>query len=465
MWALALIFTTSTAGAEVASPSDGGTQAESAESRSDKPSLLEPVRLARQGLPSGPIQELKGGGHLISAMATAAEIHHTSMLPVGRRSSSIPVDTVLVSEGRIDGVLPEGRRRGLLLQTKDNIQAICTAGRVAMVAQADRIAVAALEGEALVGKAGIFRALQPGRVRVYDRLSGSFSERSLLGATSLKKEGLSVAIAGPAKVGVRPQRVEGARGYKTILLSDTGRALHQVAEHDGVAELSLQVPHAGDFLVVARAIDEFGFAGAPSAPLKVSVLGIVNGESVVRHGLIFLAPGQMAQVVGQGGLMMRYGTSPEYVPAPASIGLPGQKATTVEFRDPKDSDRYAVFRLAPRVLRTRIDIGPGRSTWPRDTLQLRVRMWDGHGQPLSWMDEYKVTVRVGLEEVDVDWQRSNGQLQASLPPQRGPGPWVVRVSVADPNEQELARNFLEVSPSDEKFSPPPLTRTQQVASR
>lgn len=104
-------------------------------------------------------------------------------------------------------------------------------------------------------------------------------------------------------------------------------------------------------------------------------------------------------------------------------------------------------------------MGPQLGLWPQDDIDIRVRMWDGHGQPLSWMDEYRLVVKVGVEEVPVEWERQEGELRTVVAPQAGKGPWVLRVSVIDPTGHEIGRNFLEV------ISPKPKKKSRKTASK
>ena len=375
---------------------------------------------------------------------------HTAMLPIGPRSASVPVETIDVSGGRVDAKIPEGAAQGVLLHAS-GVQAISTGGRLAIIADGESVVVAAISGEALVGEKGRFKTLSEGNIRQFNLSTGRVSDRTFLPAPATASSGLGVALSGETEVGVSSKKVPGAVLYRALLLNNDGSQAGEWTESSDPQSLSARAPRAGSYWAVVRAVDEFGFAGAPSVPRPVQVLGLSNAGEVVRHDMIFLGPGETAQLVGQQGLVMRYGTSPDFIPAPTSLSLPDRKATTVEFRDPGDANRFAVFKLAPRLLNTSIQVGPPTSQWPRDNIDISVKMWDGHGHPLSWMDEYQLVVKVGLDEIPVEWERGNGELTTVLPPQPGPGPWVVRVSVLDPTGSEIGRNFLEiVAPSSAK---------------
>lgn len=389
---------------------------------------------------------LKRDVTLLLEEQTEYKVRHTASLPVGPRGARVPVETIQVQSGRADAQIPDGAAQGVLFESRGNVQAISIGGRLAIVANSSSVSIATLEGDALVGQKGRFKPLQAGRIRHYDLRTGIVSDRALLPAPQAETKGLGVALSGGAEVKIQSTRVAGAKKYRAMLLRSDGTLAGPWVESESPQGLAAHVEQAGTYWAVVLAVDEFGFAGQASPPQPTQVLGLSNSSEVVRHGMIFLGPGQSAHIVGQRGLVMRYGTSPEFIPAPSSISLPGRKATTVEFRDPTDPHRFAVFKLAPRLLKTRILVGPAMSVWPRDNVDISVRMWDGHGHPLSWMDDYRLIVKVGVNEVPVDWARGNGELTTVLPPQTGAGPWVVRVSVLDPTGAEIGRNFLEIAP-------------------
>lgn len=413
---------------------------------------LDSAELNELALFEGVPLEIKRNAELRLSEPGVAEPTHTSKLAVGRRGKLVPVESVRVGQGRVDVLFGKAPERGVLLHTEDQYQAIATGGRIAMANFDDRVAVAALEGPALVGRKGIFKPLLEGQVRVFHRASGTSKDRPLLGATTLQITGLAMSLTGGAELPLSVRDLDGAAGYRVQLLDKTGSRVGGAEESKKGSPLGIRVSRPGTYWAVVRALDPEGFGGAVSQPVEVSVLGVKNAENLVRHGLVYLAPGDRAEIVGQSGLVMRYGTSPEFVPAPQSINLPDKKATTVEFRDPAHPDRYAVLRLAPRMLKSRIIIGPATSTWPEDKIDISVNVWDGDGGALSWMDEYKLRVRVGLEEIPLEWRRDGRSLRASLPPQPGPGPWVIRLSIMGPDDEELARDFLEVIPTP---APPP----------
>ena len=405
--------------------------------------------LTHEGRFVGNTTSLKRGVVLLTADETKTTRKHTAKLPVGRRGAMIAVETLSVRGGRADVILPPKPSGGVLLESSQKIQTIVTAGRATVIERGNKVIVGAIHSNLLVGKSGRFKTLLAGTLRIFDTKRGTVFDRPILKAPTAHTGGLSVSLSDSVAVSFSATPIHKAKLYRTVLLDSDGVRIEQTWDSQDPTKLQLKAPHAGTFWAVVRAVDEYGVASEPSAPLPIKVLGLQNGKDIARHGMIFLSPGQSAKIVGQEGLVMRYGTSPEFIPAPQSISLPGRKATTVEFRDPGDPKKYAIFKLAPRLLKTSIQVGPALGVWPRDDINILIKMWDGHGHPLAWMDEYQIIVKVGVDEVPVSWERSNGQLTTTLSAQNGTGPWVVRVSIIDSTGSEIGRNFLEV------IAPPP----------
>jgi hypothetical protein len=160
--------------------------------------------------------------------------------------------------------------------------------------------------------------------------------------------------------------------------------------------------------------------------------------------------GERLQLLGTDGLEFRYGISPEWLPAPSSVGLPRGEATTVEFRAPSRPEATVQLSLAPLLAEADIEVGPPRAVWPGPPVEVRVALRDGAGQLLSPADGFRTSVRIDDQPVRVVWRDSPEGQRAAVPAPSGPGPWVVRVVVTDKRGAEVARGFLEVAPA-----PPP----------
>lgn len=423
------------------------------DARLDAPSALVHAPPLRDGnaltIDNATRLDLKRGITLDLAPAARAEAKFTSKLPIGARGALIYVENVEVSTGRVDATAPNDSTAGVLLQGAGGVQAITAKGRLSMVVGADHVAVATWDNPALVGQNGSFKALPPNTVRTFDLKSGQSVDRPRLAASTARSSGLGFSLGGEVPVVLEAAGDPSAKSYCGFLFDGTGAKVDSSCGHSNPKQLLLTAPSAGTFWGAVAAVDSDGFAGALSQPVLVRVLGL-NKPHEVKNGAVLLGPGEKAELVGYEGLIMRYGTSPEYYPASSTVAMFERKPTSIEFRNPERPSEYAILNLSPRLLKSRIQIGPAWGTWPENEVKIAVQMWDGDGQALETLDDYRVVTRVGLEPVDVDFSQHGTQLVGTLEPQAGPGPWVVRVSILDSAGNEVSRDFLEVTNSDDK---------------
>ncbi len=389
-------------------------------------------------------QVLKRDLLLKTSADAQAEVRFTSKLPIGRRGASLYVENVEVTQGRVDAIAPDNLTAGVLLQGPKNVQAITAAGRLSMVVFDDHVSVTVLKGQALVGKSGLFKPLSGNKIRTFDLTRGDFSDRDRLGAPQAHSGGLNFSLGGSVPISLRASAVSGAASYCGFLFDQTSEIVAESCGHTNPENIAFDAPRAGNFWGAVSAVDSDGFAGELSKPTLVRILGLAERYEI-KNGTVLLAPGQRAQIVGYEGLVMRYGTSPEFIPASDSVGIPGRKATTIEFRNPNNAAEYAFLSLRPQLLKSRIKIGPALGTWPENEVTISVQMWDGEGRSLDILNKHTVVTRVGLKEVDVNFARQGDKLVGVLQPQRGPGPWVVRVSILDSAGDEVTRDFLEIA--------------------
>lgn len=370
-----------------------------------------------------------------------------SQLPIGAAGARVATQTIHVKSGRVDVLLPgRSKERGVMLLAPEGVSALSTSGHLTLIVEPEVILVAALSSDGLVGIKSRFRPLAPGVVRRIQRATSQFEDHALLGAPRLGAPGqLHLALSGTTSIPLHLTPVAGARSYRVLVSrAASGPALSERFFADPAAAVA-EVPEAGNYVAVVHAIDVFGFEGAPSAPLTLHILGLEPGQDLLSHGsTIHLEPGQRARLRGAEGLLMRLGNAVDFVPAVASVGLSGQRSTTLEFKDPTDPNSVASVTLVPRLLRSQIDIGPHNVAWPDEPVQISVKLWDGQGAPLESMTDYQATVTVNGQPVTVNWTTEAGTLESTLSPQPGLGPWIVRVSLKNARGLEVIRNSLEV---------------------
>jgi hypothetical protein len=189
----------------------------------------------------------------------------------------------------------------------------------------------------------------------------------------------------------------------------------------------------------------------------------------VENGGIYVSGGQQVKFSNTEGIEMTHLGVGKYVPASDPVSLFRNQRTIVSFRFP-GSDDETIARLEPRDVYAEVFIGPKLATWPKDNLELTIRLRTRAGAPAPGFIEIVPKVHVGIEPLEVTWRRIGNDLRATVPPQAGQGPWVIRVDVTDQFGIQLGRDFVEVaeqkpkSPTKAAVSPPGTTRTVRVAS-
>ena len=91
-------------------------------------------------------------------------------------------------------------------------------------------------------------------------------------------------------------------------------------------------------------------------------------------------------------------------------------------------------------------------SWPGKSLIAWIGLKNVGLPARQWPEIFKIKTVLGLNELGVDWHEKGGVLRGEIPPQAGPGPWVIRVSVEDMAGHLIARNFYEVSRRKKKLS-------------
>ena len=407
------------------------------------------------------LQELLRGAQMRIHQGADAVSLHSAQLPVGARGSKIPVQSVGVRKGRIDVLLgSKPKERGVMLQGPHDVVALATTGRLTMVISDEAVSVIAFESDVLVGVKGNFKPLQEGILRRIDRRSGRIEDTTALPAPSASvKSRLHVALDGAVQIPVAVAPTPGAAGYGVTWHRIDGTGSPTTRVFSDAAQVRLDVSEPGNYSARVYALDALGFEGTPCAPLALHVLGLEPGqEKMTANGTIILEQGQRARLWGTQGLEMRYGSSPQFVPAGPSLGLASFRPTTVEYRDPQDPRASAIVMLVPKVLQSQVQMGPKMVHWPEQPVQITVRLWD-NGVPLADTAEYVARVTVNGQEIPLQWEHRRGSLEGSLQPQSGPGPWIVRVNVTNARGVEVARDFLEVVEHKRPLRPIPVTKT------
>ncbi len=119
------------------------------------------------------------------------------------------------------------------------------------------------------------------------------------------------------------------------------------------------------------------------------------------------------------------------------------------------STQEAKIRLEPREIHARITIGPREARWPSARVTVKIHMVNENGKTVPERIRAVPKVLIDVDPVDVHWTRHGRDLEAVVPAPARPGPWVVRVEVADQYGEALGRDFLEVAPEEQRTARAP----------
>ncbi|HEV8549296.1 MAG TPA: hypothetical protein VGQ57_09710, partial [Polyangiaceae bacterium] len=169
------------------------------------------------------------------------------------------------------------------------------------------------------------------------------------------------------------------------------------------------------------------------------------GGFIDAGGTLYFSPGSRLGLAHMEGVEMSFGRSGEFGVAPPWIDLLRDEPRLFSFRAAGAGSQAATTELflVPRRARARVEFGPRTPSWPGKPLEISVKVQDNLRATAA--ADANPVVTVGVEPVAVKFRREGESLKGELPPQAGPGPWVVRVVVKDPNGLELGRDFVEIA--------------------
>lgn len=357
-----------------------------------------------------------------------------------------------------------------VFRTDHNLTGVCLEGQLA-IDVGEQARVANLEGSAEVRQGTKWQDLPNGSILFTERGFPRPHERTAISPPRwLGAQRAWAGFKGPAHVGgFRWTTVSGAQAYRVRIL-DASRTQTLFERDSERAELATNAVdlEPGSYWASVRAIDEFGFPGQPSAPLKFQVIGFVPSRDsyLDNSGIARVGNDGILTFSNTEGLEMTYGSVDGWIEAPPQVYLRRDERTLIGFRYPGDLDVVTVPALAQSVSAD-VEIGPPNPVWPGPKVALVVRLRDASGGLDAERVKPHIVTRIGLKPIALAWQREGNTLRAELPPQSGNGPWVVRVSVLHPLGDELGRGVLEIN-GKEVFarpppSPPPIVSRPQVA--
>src|SRR6478735_1048112 len=361
-----------------------------------------------------------------------------------------------LQSGRVDVELPKAGRNAVLANM-GKLSAIVTSGRAAFRVDGSEATTANIEGAV--------RSLVNEHWQTIPL--GWTATLSKDDPNALAKPGLPAPILSSAQRmwlaandtvgmhGFRWTRVPGAHGYELRVrrLAD-GKVLDQRRTENLEWNTPLTPVEPGKYAVALRSIDARGMESGWSSESELRVIGVLLPPGAYStEQAIYLGVGQQVQFTNTAGLEMTYLGAGRYFPAAQSTGLYRGQKTVIGFRLPGTLDT-AIARLEPRGIYADVQIGPQSAVWPRDPISIDIQLKSESGGEVPACVQAVPTVTVGVEPVDVNFEQEGNTLHALVQPSTKPGPWILRVDVADQYGGPLGHDFLEIAAQPRKLAPP-----------
>lgn len=355
-----------------------------------------------------------------------------------------PTWSLALLQGRVDVGVPAKPRNAVLVSV-DKVSAVVTTGDVGVLANDKTVLVANANGKVRTFINNRWATVEKGRMSQIDAAHPAGVDASLPPSPEFGKgTRMWLTAAEPVAVGDQSwESVAGARRYEVELRRNSVVLGRQSVTSPRVGTLARVGP--GHYEAFVRTVDEHDIAGAWSAPRALRVVGVeLPPGGYVENGGIYMSGGQQVRFSHTEGLEMTYVGAGKYIPASEAVGLYRNQRTIISFRFPGSNDD-TIARLEPRDVYAQVFAGPKLATWPKDKIELVIRLRTRAGAPAPSFIEVVPTVHVGIEPLQVEWRRQGNDFRALIPPQASRGPWVIRVEVRDQFGIELGRDFVEVA--------------------
>ena len=360
-----------------------------------------------------------------------------------------------LQNGRVDVELPKTGRNAVLA-SMGKLNVVVTAGHAALRLENGEATTNNLEGEVKSLLNDHWQTIPVGWVSTLSKDEPSAPAKpGLPGPTLTTTQRMWFSPSeSVAMHGFRWTAVPGADRYELRLrrLSD-GKVIDHRVSQKPEWEAGLAPVEPGRYAIALRSIDARGMEGSWNTESEVRVIGLVLPPGAyTTEQAIYIGVGQQVQFTNTEGLEMTYLGAGRYFPAAQGAGLYRGQKTVIGFRMPGALDT-AIARLEPRGLYADVHIGPQRALWPRDPISIDIQLKSKNGDIPSFL-RVVPSVTVGLDPVDVDFQQEGNILHAVVPPSAKPGPWILRVDVADQYGVALGHDFLEIAAQSRKPAAP-----------
>jgi hypothetical protein len=388
-----------------------------------------------------------GGGRVIAEPGTSVVIiKGTQKLNLG--DGVVPAYSVAVKSGSVRVRVPDPKTSALIVAAPRKVTAVVASGEAVVVAGEEQVAVANTEGRTVVAVgSGRYHSVDAGTLMALD--SKGSSRRALLPSpTAAGGNTVILAYDATASLGeLAWGPVADAAGYRVELRkAKTNHLVKREVLVGARLPAGFATLEPGGYTVRVASIDRSGVESTRPLERSVHVVKVTLPEGGYRDhtGAVRLPPGTKLKLDHTDGVEMTFGNAQSYFPAAKELELTRAEARVVRLRSGDEAGAVTLF-LQPRSAKAEVEFGSRAPRWPGEALAIRVRLTEPGGASVPTWIEARPKVTVGVEPVPVEFARDGGWLTGTLPAQSGPGPWVVRVEVADQHGFELGRDFVEVS--------------------
>jgi hypothetical protein len=396
---------------------------------------------------AGESRTLPGGAVLTFSKDAKYELGKAIRLQLATTGTEkTTVQVIKLTAGRVSVTIPESKnpKTGVLIQAPRKVSAVAKGGQSLVIAATDRVTVAAVRGEMLAALGNDWKALPSGIVRSFG--GGVTSEQNVPAAPQLRVDSsMLLALNGAVSTQVHALANPNVAYRQLSLYRVEGSKRSKLSDADWRSEAQ-QLPQLspGRYEVSARSVDRFGVESPTSTPLTLRVIGaeLPNGARL-SQGAIMLGRSGRVKLIGADGLEASYGRASVFIPVPKDVGLARGESTLLRLREPGAKEELGI-KLEPRTVKADVDISPKTARWPGEPLEVKIKLFDHHGRPISEELKNKPQVFVNVKQVEPTWTHSGNVYTAKVPPAAGTGPWVVRVEVTDDFGDQAGRDFIEL---------------------
>jgi len=401
--------------------------------------------------PDGAEWAFPGGGRVIAAPGASLVILKGSQ-PLNLGHGTVRAYSVALRSGTVRVRVPDGGTSALIVAAPRKVIAVVAGGET-VVGAGSQVAVANAGGQTSVSVgSGRHRPVDPGTLVVVGP-TGESRRAVAPPPQATGGKGVLVSFAGALA----------SSDFAWSAVPEAGSYLAEIRRADSnhlVSRSVVQEPRMavglepGAYTLRVAAVDPSGVeCSLPhERPVHVVSVTLPDGAYHEASGAVRFPRGTKLGLSHTEGVEMAYGSALHYVAAPAELELLRAEPRLVRLRAGSHGDD-ATLLLLPRSTRAEVEFGARTPRWPGESLPIRIRLQAAGGAEVPASIEARPRVTVGVEPVEVTFTREGGWLTGALPPQPGPGPWVVRVEVADQHGFELGRDFIEVSQAGPTPSP------------